>query len=580
MRHSSGLRATFATARVSPDDPEAGDTLIEVLIALLILSITVVALLSAFTTSVTASSEYRNLAATDSILRTISEEVIGNFQQGTTYLACPNGTPSNYTQGYNGSQSLASTLAIPAPYTTAGYSAAITAVGYWNGSNFTDTSSTCSQNSAFPEQLTVSINGPSGVSESLAFLVEGSGQVVGGVQLDPPTNVQLATPSSDSGGLTVTFTGSANAPATTSTFTQYYTVTACTVDTMTSGCTTASSFQSGDEVTGLVADTPYWVEVVANASPGYLASSPSAIAGPQNSSGLPQFAVTSVIPSSTVAGALTVTFQPPANPASGETYTGVACTDSGMTQGCVSVTGFSPSPSQNTIPGLVQGTSYYVEVKAIKSTGVPDGSTSPYSPPVPASVQLTAPVITNVASSAIQSGTIVVYFSPSSNAPSTQTYTATACTDSQMMTACKTQSSYQSGQQFGGLNAGSAYYVQVLATASTGYLAAQSAVYSPPTMATIQLSPPTITSVSPANTGQLTVTYSGSNNAPTNETYTLQLCTNTNMTSGCLTKSNYVSGKKVTGLTSGATYYATVTANAISGYLASAPSAVVSGTAG
>ena len=565
-------------------DNEEGDTLIEVLIALLILSITVVALISAFSTSIAASAQYRNIAVTDSIVRTLSEEVIAQFQQGTSYIACPNGTPSNYTNGFDGSAPLSLDLVVPAPYTFAGYSAAITGVGYWTGSNFDATSSTCTTGSTVPEELTVTITGPSGSSETLTFIVEGSGQIfaTAPTPLDPPTNIVLTTPGSpDSGGLTVSFTASANAPADTSTFTQYYTVVACTNSAMTLGCTyPETTFLSGEEIHGLAPGTPYWVGVSANSSPGYLASGET-IGGPQDSSGQATLQVLSVSPSTTTVGALVVTFSTPSSAPSGETYAATACTDSAMTQGCVSTpTGFS---SGSQITGLTPGTAYYVDVSAPPNGTYPALVSPVYSPAVNATVQLNPPTGVSVSSSTVQAGALVVTFTNSNNAPAGQTYTVKGCTDSAMSSGCVSQTNYTSGQQFGGLTQGTSYYVTVTAVASTGYLASSpSAVPASPTMASIQLISPSITSVTaPTKPGTLKVSFNGSPNAPNGESYTILACTNTNMTQGCqsttVKKSSSSMSGTVTGLTSGETYYVTVTANAMSGYLASNPSAQATG---
>lgn len=559
---------------------DAGDTLVELLIALLIISISVVALLAAFSTSISASAQYRNIAVTDSIVRTVSEQVIAQFQQGNAYIACPNATPDNYVTGYGGTAPLASDLAIPAPYTSAGYTAALTAVGYWTGNNFDGTTGTCTPGSTVPEQLTITLVGPSGASESLNFIVEGSGQIfsVAPNTLDPPTNVVLTTPTSDSGGLTVSFTAPANAPADSSTFTQYYTVVACVNAAMSQGCTPpTTTFQSGQEITGLAPGTPYWVSVVANASPGYL-SSPPTTAGPQNSSGTALVpVVTSVTPSASTAGALVVTFTPPSNAPGGETYTANACTDSGMSQGCVAAAGFT---SGSPITGLAPGTAYYVVVAANPNGSYPGASSQPYSPPVASTVQLAAPSISSVTSSTIQSGALVVDYSPSANAPSGQTYTVRGCTDSAMTQGCVSQSDYANGSQFTGLASGTSYYVTVTADASSGYLAATSPATTTPTLASIQLTPPTIKKVT-GETRALKVSVTGSSNAPKTETYTATACTSPSMTTGCVSANVTTSAGSFTvtisGLTSGVTYYVTVTADAAAGYLASNPSAQATG---
>ena len=60
---------------------ENGDTLIEVLLAIVVLGIAAVALLSAFATSIGASAEHRNISALDSSTRLAANEAIAQVQQ-------------------------------------------------------------------------------------------------------------------------------------------------------------------------------------------------------------------------------------------------------------------------------------------------------------------------------------------------------------------------------------------------------------------------------------------------------------------------------------------------------------------
>ena len=53
-------------------DQERGDTLVEVLLAIVILGLAGVALLTAFATSITASAQHRNLATLDASVRAAS----------------------------------------------------------------------------------------------------------------------------------------------------------------------------------------------------------------------------------------------------------------------------------------------------------------------------------------------------------------------------------------------------------------------------------------------------------------------------------------------------------------------------
>ena len=110
-RHAIGRRERV---QHEPGSDERGDTLIEVLLALVILGIAGVALLTAFATAITASSEHRHLATLDASVRAASDQVIAQVQQagnnafgpsnctnnpqGTSYS--PTWTPFRIVHGY------------------------------------------------------------------------------------------------------------------------------------------------------------------------------------------------------------------------------------------------------------------------------------------------------------------------------------------------------------------------------------------------------------------------------------------------------------------------------------------------
>ncbi len=121
---------------------ESGDTLIEVLIALVVLGLASVALLIAFATSISASSEHRNLATYNSVLTAASQAVISAYQSDPTYFQCPSVTPAAPT--------------LPSPYAadTVAYGTGVNSVQYWNGTAFTPT---CIANA--PQEVTISVNG-------------------------------------------------------------------------------------------------------------------------------------------------------------------------------------------------------------------------------------------------------------------------------------------------------------------------------------------------------------------------------------------------------------------------------------
>lgn len=133
----------------------SGDTLLEVLITLVVISLCVVAFLSAFTTTISASAEHRTLVSMDALLRSVSENAVSQIQQQPSPLYVSCAIPSNY-----GSVKLN-------PPTN--YTATISSVAYWNGSSF---GSTCVSGSTAPELVGISVSGPLGSSSSITIAVD------------------------------------------------------------------------------------------------------------------------------------------------------------------------------------------------------------------------------------------------------------------------------------------------------------------------------------------------------------------------------------------------------------------------
>jgi hypothetical protein len=458
------------------------------------------------------------------------------------------------------------TFTAPGGTAPAGYSATactnaamttgcVTQVAYTSGAQLTG----LTQGTAYYVQVTAT--GPAGYVPATSATSATSATAA--VQLATPTTPVLGY-GPIAGSITVTSTSS-NAPGG-----ETYTVTACTNAAMTAGCVTNPSFTSGGTLSGLAyaqgtPGTAYYVTATANAIAGYLASTTSAVGGPQSAtSQLNAPGTPTVASSTTTAGAITATFAASSG-AAPASYSATSCTNASMTTGCVTQSAYA---SGGQLTGLTPGTPYYVQVTAVPGAGYVAATSATSATAAAATVQLTAPTITNVASSTTTAGQLTITFTGSTNAPGGQSYTATACTNAAMTTGCVVQANYASGGQVSGLAAGTNYYVTITAAASSGYLAATSASAGP-TLATVQLTTPTITSVSPSTTtaGALTIAYTGSTNAPGGQSYTATACTNAAMTTGCVTKTAYASGAQFTGLTPGGSYYVTLTAVASPGYL-------------
>jgi type II secretory pathway pseudopilin PulG len=148
--HARAVRSEERNLRRS----EAGDTLIEVLIAIVVIGITAVGLLTGFATSISASAEHRSLATDDTILKSYVESATYQIQQQ------PNPLFQTCATTYS------PTFTIPPG--DSGYTVGISSVSYWNGTAFT---STCPSGSAAPQQVTAFATGPSHTSDSLSFIV-------------------------------------------------------------------------------------------------------------------------------------------------------------------------------------------------------------------------------------------------------------------------------------------------------------------------------------------------------------------------------------------------------------------------
>ncbi len=130
--------------RVCARKSESGDTMVEVLLAILILGLTSVALLLAFGTAITGSAEHRTQTTADTVLRTATEEATTQIQQAATTLS-----------GFCNAAG-AVNLTLPS-----GYSWSISSVQYWNGSSFVSGVSNCTSGSSQRITVTVTSNGVS-----------------------------------------------------------------------------------------------------------------------------------------------------------------------------------------------------------------------------------------------------------------------------------------------------------------------------------------------------------------------------------------------------------------------------------
>jgi prepilin-type N-terminal cleavage/methylation domain-containing protein len=135
---------------------ERGDTLIEVLMALLVLSLCALAIMIAFSTSISASQQHRDLATANIVLASASQQAIAEIQQDANLFGCsaqtqnPPVTETTYV--------LDSVQITPAP-NYGNYTATVSNVEYWNGSTFQPG---CIQHQDPPLEVTIEVNGIGG----------------------------------------------------------------------------------------------------------------------------------------------------------------------------------------------------------------------------------------------------------------------------------------------------------------------------------------------------------------------------------------------------------------------------------
>lgn len=166
---------------------ERGDTLVEVLLALVVLGLAGMALLLGFATSITSSAEHRHLATLDASVRAASDEVIAQVQDATDNAFGPTACSSPYHPTWTLSGSVHVTS----------YS-----VWYWNGSNFAS-GNACTNYG--PQQWTMNLSDGSYTTSVTTVIYDPQAPTVTGGTT--PAKLVFVLPSTQNPG-----TGTINAP--------------------------------------------------------------------------------------------------------------------------------------------------------------------------------------------------------------------------------------------------------------------------------------------------------------------------------------------------------------------------------
>ena len=142
-------------------DTEAGDTLVEVLIAIVVLGIAAVAMLTAFGTAFTASQEHRNLTSIGNAQKSVTQQIVAQLQNEGLYSSCA--PVATYQTGAN---------AVNFANLPKGYSAQVTGVSYWTAAfAFSTTQAQCLANPNLPQLVSATVTYPTGKTSIVSAVV-------------------------------------------------------------------------------------------------------------------------------------------------------------------------------------------------------------------------------------------------------------------------------------------------------------------------------------------------------------------------------------------------------------------------
>ena len=172
QRHLSSMADPAIAAPRPVPSRDAGDTLIEILIAITILGLSGVALLGAFASDLSGASTYKNVSTVETVLKNFSEDATFQiqYQKNPLFADCATlsgtATPTPTYVDYMGTP-----LTYKPP---TGFTVTVTGVSYLlnNGSSFISPSvSPCTTTEPWPQLITATATGPQGASGTLSFVV-------------------------------------------------------------------------------------------------------------------------------------------------------------------------------------------------------------------------------------------------------------------------------------------------------------------------------------------------------------------------------------------------------------------------
>ena len=153
---------------------ESGDTLIEILVAITILSLTAVALLGAFASDLSGASTYKNTSTIETVLKNFAEDATYQIQyeRDPSALFAPCATLSGSATS-SGSTIVYNASSTPLNYKPpSGFTLQILSIQYLdqNGTSFGPVTG-CDPGQLEPQLIKVQVTGPYGSNGTLSFVV-------------------------------------------------------------------------------------------------------------------------------------------------------------------------------------------------------------------------------------------------------------------------------------------------------------------------------------------------------------------------------------------------------------------------
>ena len=147
---------------------ERGETFIEILITVVVMSIVMVAILGSMGTTTAAGTTHRKQSELQMLLISAAERVKSNTE--VPYVSCATPTTSSYATAAGASTLPVASATATQPHVT-GSAVSISSVGYWNGTTFSTLAANCHDDVGRLRLQQIKLTGTSGtITETITVL--------------------------------------------------------------------------------------------------------------------------------------------------------------------------------------------------------------------------------------------------------------------------------------------------------------------------------------------------------------------------------------------------------------------------